>query len=85
MIGRKEFGTPKNPAVLEDPPTSIDKDMADLLCYPSGIAVPSPVVQRWSLIPEKSAILRLLDFAKFRRKELLSFLVLETWGPPHIS
>ena len=30
VIGRKELGTPKNPAVLEDPP-STDKDMIDLL------------------------------------------------------
>ena len=30
MIGRKELGTPKNTAVLEDPPMSTDKDMIDL-------------------------------------------------------
>ena len=51
MSGRKEFGTPKNAAVLEDPPTNTEKDMVDLLRYLSGIAIPSPAVQRWSLIP----------------------------------
>ena len=33
------------------PLTSTDKDMIDLLRYPSGIAIPSPAVQHWSLIP----------------------------------
>ena len=47
VISRKELGTPKNPAVLEDPLTSTDKDMIDLR-YPSGIAIPSPAVQRWT-------------------------------------
>ena len=51
VISQKELGTPKNPAVLEDSPTSTDKDMIDLLRYPSSIAIPSPAVQRWSLIP----------------------------------
>ena len=51
LIGRKELGTPKNPTVLEDPPTSTDKDMVDLFFYPSGIAIPSPAVQHWYLIP----------------------------------
>ena len=46
VIGRKELSTPKNPAVLEDPPKSTDKDMVDLLRYPSGIAIPSLAVQR---------------------------------------
>ena len=27
-----------------------NKDMVDLFRYPSGIAIPSPAVQRWSLI-----------------------------------
>ena len=40
MIGCKELGIPKNPAVLVDPPTSTDKDMVNLLRYPSGIAIP---------------------------------------------
>ena len=31
LIGRKELGTLKNPTVLEDLPTSTDKDMIDLL------------------------------------------------------
>ena len=44
----KELATP---AVLDDPPTSTDKDMVDLLRYPSSIAIPSLAVQRWSLIP----------------------------------
>ena len=51
MIGRKELSTPKNPAVLEDPPTSANKKMVNLLRYPSGIAIPSPAEQRLSLIP----------------------------------
>ena len=51
MIGRKELDTPKNPAVLDDPPKSTEKDMVDVLRYPSDIAIPSPAVQRWSLIP----------------------------------
>ena len=46
VITRKNQGTPKNSAVLEDPTTSTNKDMVDLICYPSGIAIPSPVVQR---------------------------------------
>ena len=51
VISCKELSTPKNPAVLKDPPMSIDKDMVNLLRYPSGIAIPNPAVQRWSLIP----------------------------------
>ena len=51
MIVRKELGIPKSRAVLKDPPTSTDKDMVDLLRYLSGIAIPSPTEQRWSLIP----------------------------------
>ena len=42
VIGRKELGTPKNPAVLEDPPMSTDKDMVDLFHYPSGIGIAMP-------------------------------------------
>ena len=82
MIGRKELSTPKNPAVLEDPPTSTDKGMVDLLRYPSGIAIPSPEVQLWSLIPGTR---NSQPLAKFRKKELLSFLVPEPLGPTHIS
>ena len=44
VISRKEHGNPKKPAVLEDPPTSTDTDMVDLLRYPFGIAAPSPAV-----------------------------------------
>ena len=51
MVSCKELGTPVNPAVLEDPPTRTNKDVIDLICYPSGIAISSPVVQLWSLIP----------------------------------
>ena len=45
VIGCKELGTPKNPAVLEDPPMSTDKDMVNLLRYPCGISIPGPAVQ----------------------------------------
>ena len=41
VISHKEFGIPKNPAVLEDLLTSTNKDMFDLLNYLSGIAIPS--------------------------------------------
>ena len=51
VVSYKELSTLENPAVLEDPPTSINKDMINLLCYLSGIAIPSPAVQLWSLIP----------------------------------
>ena len=51
VIGCKELRTPKNSVILEDPPTSTDKDMVDLPRYPSGIAIPSLALQRWSLIP----------------------------------
>ena len=51
VISRNELGTPKNPEVLEDPPTSTDQDMIDLLRYTSCIAIPSLAVQRCSLIP----------------------------------
>ena len=50
VIGRKVFGTPKNPAVLDDPPKSTYKNIVDLLRYPSDIAIPSPAVQCSSLI-----------------------------------
>ena len=46
MVGRKELGTPKNLAVLEDIPTSTDKHMVDLLRYPSSIAIPSPLISQ---------------------------------------
>ena len=51
VVSCKELGTPENPAVLEDPPTSTNKDVINLLCYLSGIAIPSLAVQLWSLIP----------------------------------
>ena len=51
VISCKEFTIPKNPAVLEDPPTSTNEEGINLLRYPSSIAIPSPVVQLWSLIP----------------------------------
>ena len=51
VISCKELGTLKNPAILEDPPMSTNKDMVDFLCYPSSIVIPSPAVYRWSLIP----------------------------------
>ena len=38
MIGRKELGTPKNPAVLEDALKSYNKNIVDLLYYLSGAA-----------------------------------------------
>ena len=50
VIGCKAFGTPKTPAVLENPPTSTNNDMVDLLRYPYGIVIPSPAEQRWFLI-----------------------------------
>ncbi|KAG0716526.1 hypothetical protein GWK47_009479 [Chionoecetes opilio] len=34
---------------------------------------------------QKPAILNLLDLMKFRRRELLMFLVPESWGPTHNS
>ena len=49
VIGHKELGTPKNTAILADPPTILTKDM--VLRYPSSIAIPSLAVKRWSLIP----------------------------------
>ena len=69
VVSCKELGTPVNRAIQEDPPACINED---LLSYPSGIAIPSPAVQLWSLEP---AILNLLNFAKPRRRELLMFLV----------
>ena len=44
VISLKELSTSKNPSVLEDPPMSMNKDMVDLLCYPSGIFIPNPAV-----------------------------------------
>ena len=51
VINYKELGIPENPAVLEDSP-STNEDAIILLCYPSSIAIPSPEVQFWSLIPK---------------------------------
>ncbi len=51
MISCKEFSTPENPALLKNPPTSAYKDVVNLLSYPSDIAIPSPAVQLWSLVP----------------------------------
>ena len=45
VVSCKELGTPKNAVVLEDPPTSTNEDVIDLLSYPSGIAMPSPTEQ----------------------------------------
>ena len=46
---KKKLGTPENPAVLDDPPTSINEDVIGLLSYPSIIAILA--VQLWCLIP----------------------------------
>ena len=51
VISYKELGILKDPAVLEDPSTSTIKDMVNLLCYPSGIAIQSLALQCWSLLP----------------------------------
>ena len=84
VVSCKELGTPENPAVLEDPPTSTNEDVIDL-SYPFGIAITSPAVQLWSLIPRtcESQPSGFLDFAKFRRRLLLVFLVPEPWRPTH--
>ena len=47
----KKLSTPENPAVLENPPTRTNEDVINLLSYYSDIAIPSPVVLFWSLIP----------------------------------
>ena len=80
-IGRKELTTPKNSAVLEDAPTSTDKDMVDLLRYPPVIAIPSLAVHYWSLIPEtrNSQPSRSCKIQKERAA------VIKPWGPTHIS
>ena len=44
VISCKNLGTP-DPPVLEDPPMRTNKDVINLLSYPSGIAMPSPAVQ----------------------------------------
>ena len=47
----KKLSTLENHAVLENPLTSTNDDVMNLLRYPSNIAIPSPAVQLWSLIP----------------------------------
>ena len=81
MIGCKELGTPKNSAVLEDPPTNTDKDMVDLLRYSSGIAIPSLALQRWSLIPGAGNSHPFGSF-KIQKAENYGFLVSETSVAP---
>ena len=45
VISCKDFGTPKNPEVLEDSPTSTSDEEISLLCYFSGIVISSSAVQ----------------------------------------
>ena len=51
VVSCKELGTPGNLTILEDLLTSTNEDVIDLLSYPSSIAIPSPAMQLWSLIP----------------------------------
>ena len=67
VVSCKELGTPVNPAVLEDPPTSTNEDVIDLLGYPSGIAIPSSAVQLWSLIP-KTCNSQSSEFCKIQKE-----------------
>ena len=54
MVGAAELGTPVNPAVLKNPPTSANKDVVDLLGCIACIAVPRPAMQVWALMPGAS-------------------------------
>ena len=56
----------------------------DLLSYPSGIAIPSPVVQLWSLI-SKPCNSQPSEFCKTQKERAVSVLVPESWGPTHNS
>ena len=49
VVSCKKLSNPENPAVLEEPPMRTNEDVIDLLRYPSGIAIPRPAVQLWSL------------------------------------
>lgn len=79
MVGRKKFGTLENPTVLEDPLMSTNKIVIDLLWHTTSIAIPSH-----TSLDQEPAVLRPVDFAEFRRKELFTFLVIEQWGPTQL-
>ena len=51
VVSCKGLSTPKNPAVLENPPVSANKNVIDLHSYTSGIAIPSPSMSLWPLVP----------------------------------
>ena len=50
VISWKALITSVNLTVLEDPPTSTNEDVINLLCYLSGTVIPSAAVQLWFLI-----------------------------------
>lgn len=79
VVGRKKFGTLENPTVLEDPLMSTNKIVIDLLWHTTSIAIPSH-----TSLDQEPAVLRPVDFAEFRRKELFTFLVIEQWGPTQL-
>ena len=54
MISVEELRTAKNPAILENPPTTANKNMIDLLRNNTGIGVPSPAMPLRMLIPSAS-------------------------------
>jgi hypothetical protein len=51
MVSTTELGTPIHPAILEDPPTSANEYVVDLLGCITSIAVPCPAMWVWALVP----------------------------------
>ena len=84
VSSNKKLGTLENTAVLEDPPTSTNEDVIDILSYPSSIAILSPAVQLWSLI-SRTYYSQPFEVCKIQEKELLVFLVPEPWRLTHNS
>lgn len=51
MVSTTELGTLVNPAGLEDPPASSNKDVIDLLGHSTHIVIPSSAMRVEALIP----------------------------------